>query len=37
MTSLVGVVVIVVGVGVGIAAFLGAIVGGVAELLGNAI
>lgn len=37
VTSLVGVVVIVVGVGVGIAAFLGAIVGGVAELLGNAI
>ncbi len=37
VTSLVGVVVIVVGVGVGIAAFLGAIVGGIAELFGNAI
>ena len=37
LTSLVGVVLLVVGVGVGIAAFLGAIVGGVAELFGNAI
>lgn len=36
-TSLVGVVLIVIGVGVGIAAFLGAIVGGLAELFGNAI
>ena len=37
VTSLVGVVLIVIGVGVGIAAFLGAIVGGIAEILGNAI
>jgi len=37
ITSFVGVVLIVVGVGVGIAAFLGAIVGGVAELFDNAI
>ena len=35
--SLVGIAVIVVGVGIGIAAVLGAIVGGAAELVGNAI
>ncbi len=35
--SLVGLVVIVVVIGVGIAALLGAIVGGAAELIGNAI